>query len=54
VENAIKDGTILTICYVIREGGQLRSGPYISGDEREIIDQFTRVIQEEDPDVITG
>ena len=54
VENAIKDGTILTICYVIREGGQLRGGPYISGDEKEIINEFTRIIQTEDPDVITG
>ena len=54
VENAIKDGTILTICYVIREGGELRGGPPISGDEKNIIDEFTRIIQEEDPDVITG
>ncbi|MBI0582911.1 MAG: DNA polymerase II [Methanomassiliicoccus sp.] len=55
IENAIKDGTILTVCYVIREGsGQLRGGAPISGDERTIIDEFTRVIQEEDPDVITG
>jgi DNA polymerase I len=54
IENAIKDGTILTICYVIREGGKLRGGPPISGDEREIIDRFTQVIQDEDPDVITG
>lgn len=54
VENAIKDGTILTICYVIREGGELRGGPPISGDEKHIIDEFTRIIQEEDPDVITG
>ncbi len=54
IENAIKDGTILTICYVIREGGVLRGGPPISGDERTIIDEFTRVVQEEDPDVITG
>jgi DNA polymerase I len=54
IENAIKDGTILTICYVVREGGKLKSGLPISGDERTIIDTFTRVIQEEDPDVITG
>jgi len=54
IENAIKDGTILTICYVVREGSTLRNGPPISGDERDIIDAFTKVIQEEDPDVITG
>jgi DNA polymerase I len=54
IENSIKEGTILTICYVIREGGELRNGPPITGDERTIIDEFTRVIQEEDPDVITG
>jgi DNA polymerase, archaea type len=54
IENSIKEGTILTICYVIRENGQLRGGTPISGDEREIIDAFTKVIQDEDPDVITG
>jgi DNA polymerase I len=54
IENAIKDGTILTICYVIREGGKLRNGDPIHGDEKDIIDRFTKVIQDEDPDVITG
>lgn len=54
IENAIKDGTILTICYVVREGGILRGGPPISGNERDIIEAFTKVIQDEDPDVITG
>lgn len=54
IENSVKDGTILTLCYVIREGGKLRGGPPIFGDEREIIDGFTKIIQDEDPDVITG
>lgn len=54
IENSISDGRILTICYVMREKGGLREGKPIRGQEREIIEEFTRVIQEEDPDVITG
>jgi len=54
IENSVRDGTILTICYVIREDGTLRSGTPLHGTEREIIDAFTKVIQDEDPDVITG
>lgn len=54
IENRISDGSILTICYVIRDGETLRAGEPISGSERECIDAFTKVIQDEDPDVITG
>ena len=54
IENSIRDGNILTICYVIREDGALRQGKPILGTEKEIIEEFTRVIQEEDPDAITG
>jgi DNA polymerase I len=54
IENSISDGHILTICYVIRENGELREGAPLHGTEREIIDAFTEVIQNEDPDVITG
>ncbi len=54
IENSVKDGTILTLCYVISEGGKMRNGTPIFGDERDIIDRFTQVIQDEDPDVITG
>lgn len=54
IENSIQDGNILTICYVIREDGALRQGKPVRGTEKEIIEEFTRVVQEEDPDVITG
>lgn len=54
IENSIRDGNILTICYVIRENGALREGAPLQGSEKEIIDAFTAVIQDEDPDVITG
>ncbi len=54
IENSIKDGNVLTICYAIREGGELRLGEPITGEEKDIIDAFTKVIQDEDPDVITG
>lgn len=54
IENSIRDGNILTICYVIREDGALRQGKPILGTEKEIIEEFTRVIQDEDPDAITG
>ena len=54
IENSIRDGNILTICYVIRENGALREGAPLHGSEKEIIDAFTAVIQDEDPDVITG
>jgi len=54
IENSIKDGHILTICYVIRENGTIRNGEPLLGSEREIIEGFTKVVQDEDPDVITG
>ena len=54
IENSISNGSILTICYVIRENGSLREGKPLFGTEREIIDAFTKVLQDEDPDVITG
>lgn len=54
VENSIRDSRILTICYAVREKGELRQGEAIGGDEREIIERFCQVIREEDPDVVTG
>ncbi|NLK25090.1 MAG: DNA polymerase II, partial [Euryarchaeota archaeon] len=54
IENSINNGNILTICYVIRENDSIRNGKPIYGTEQEIIDTFTKVIQDEDPDVITG
>ena len=54
IETSIKEGSIYTICYVVRDSGELRSGEPIHGGERDIIKSFSRIIAEEDPDVITG
>ncbi len=54
VENSIKDSHILTICYVVRQNAEPTQGDSIVGGEREIIERFSRIIQEKDPDVITG
>ncbi|MBM4237758.1 MAG: DNA polymerase II, partial [Euryarchaeota archaeon] len=54
VENSIKDSRLLTICYVVRENGETRTGDSIVGSEREMIERFSKIIQEEDPDVLTG
>ncbi len=54
IESSVKDNTILTICYVIREKGELKHGKYLFGPEKEIIQAFGKVVEEEDPDVITG
>jgi len=54
VENSITDGHIYTICYFVKEGEKLRAGEPIWGPEKEIIERFSKVIQEEDPDVLTG
>ena len=42
IENSIKEGNLLCICYAIREEGKLKFGPPIQGTEKEIIDSFTR------------
>jgi DNA polymerase I len=54
IETSIREGNIYTICYVVRDDGELRSGKPIQGTEKEIIVSFGEVIAEEDPDVITG
>ena len=54
LENSITHGTILTICYVVRDKGGIRDGDMIEGTEKHIIQRFSEIIREEDPDVITG
>lgn len=55
IENSILDGHLITLCGVIKkaENEPLRTFQ-LEGDEREIIEGFGRVIDEEDPDIITG
>ncbi len=54
IENSIRDDTIYTICYVVDNGDGMEERPALRGTEREIITGFTKAIQDEDPDVISG
>ncbi len=55
IENAIRERTIYTLCGVV-EGGQLPRREFRIGKkpEREILEEFVRVVRDEDPDVLTG
>lgn len=53
IETSLKEPKIYTICCVLRGDGEERSRQF-SGDEREMITGFSKLILEEDPDVITG
>ncbi len=55
IENSIRERTIFTICGVAVGGGRDRRTFRLAGEsEREILEQFARVVAEDDPDVITG
>ena len=55
IENAIRERTIFTICGVA-DGGSAprRTFRLTSTDERTIVQDFLRLVAEDDPDVITG
>lgn len=55
IENAIRERTIFTICGVIDRAGTV-TGHFRLGqpDERSILEEFVRVVEREDPDIITG
>ena len=55
IENSIRSRTIYTICGVV-EGGDRprRSFRFSDPSERRILEEFVRVVADEDPDVITG
>jgi DNA polymerase I len=53
LENSIKNGTIYTICCAIKFK-EKRFIERLSGNERDIIQDFVKVVQKYDPDVITG
>ncbi|MGI0070878.1 MAG: DNA-directed DNA polymerase [Thermoplasmata archaeon] len=55
IENAIRERTIYTICGVV-EGGPSPRRTFRLGDpsERQILEEFARIVEAEDPDVITG
>jgi DNA polymerase I len=55
IENAIRLRTIFTICGVSEGGGRERRTFRIwNSSERRILEEFSRLIAEDDPDVITG
>jgi DNA polymerase I len=55
IENAIRERTIFTICGVVHHGGAPVSTFRIAkASEREMLETFARIIEESDPDVITG
>ena len=55
IENAIRLRTIFTICGVSEGGGRERRTFRIwDASERRILEEFCRIIAEDDPDVITG
>ncbi|MCI4346340.1 MAG: DNA polymerase II [Thermoplasmata archaeon] len=59
IENAIRQRTLFTLCGVVsRSVGESAPGEEqefrLHGSEREILEGFVRVVEKEDPDVITG
>jgi len=55
IENAIRERTIFTICGVAEGGGRPRRTFRLgSGGEKTILEEFARLLVEDDPDVITG
>ena len=55
IENAIRERTIFTICGVADGGERDRRTFRIDRpSEREIVEEFLRIVTEDDPDVITG
>jgi len=53
IENSIRDGHIFCIGVVYREQGELKTR-VLAGTEKEIIERFVKLVQETDPDVISG
>jgi DNA polymerase, archaea type len=55
IENAIRERTIYTICGVAEGGGKGRR-TFRLGDpsERRMLEEFAKIVEEDDPDVITG
>jgi DNA polymerase I len=55
IENAIRERTIFTICGVAEGGGKERRTFQLGdSDERRILEEFVRIVEADDPDVITG
>src|SRR5436309_3632137 len=53
IENSIRDGHIFCIGVAYREAGEIKTR-ILTGNEKEIIERFVKLIDELDPDVISG
>ena len=55
IENAIRERTIFTICGVADGGGRPRKAFRLqNSSERALLEEFARVITDDDPDILTG
>jgi DNA polymerase I len=55
VETSLKEPKIYCLCCVVKKGDKIDSRQFEGdGDERKMIQDFSRFIEESDPDVITG
>ena len=55
IENAIRKRTIFTICGVAEGGGRERRSFRIRHEsERALLEEFVRIVAEDDPDILTG
>jgi len=54
IENSIEHQTIYCICTKVEEAGEFSTPEPIYGTEKVIIQRFSKLIEEIDPDVITG
>ncbi|MCI4367834.1 MAG: DNA polymerase II, partial [Thermoplasmata archaeon] len=55
IENAIRERTIFTICGVVdRAGRKVSTFRLGHPEEKSILGEFARIVEREDPDVITG
>ncbi|MEM2838511.1 MAG: DNA polymerase domain-containing protein [Thermoplasmata archaeon] len=55
IENSLLDGHLITLCGVVRSSeNQALRAFHLDGDEKSIIEGFGKIIDEEDPDIITG
>lgn len=53
IENSVRDDHIFCIGVAYREGGEIKTR-ILTGNEREIIERFVKLIYELDPDIISG
>ncbi|MCQ2053017.1 MAG: DNA polymerase II [archaeon] len=54
IENSVLHDSIFTICFVVSENEKIKKCKSITGSEPDILKNFSDLIREEDPDVITG